>query len=228
MIGSLNAYRASKADLSNLSPAAARMAQALREAGIAPNIEIISGYRDVNRNAAVGGAKGSRHTRGDAIDVSTAGLTDDQRAALLRTAIASGARGIGIYPGGSLHFDVRETPAFWGVNGSYRGSSVDQAPAWARGELAPLFGNTAVARATTPRNVGGQTPQSVAPGSPPLPVEQAGAPPNLLAGGAPVIVESPLVSGIASLYGQRQEREKRMQDEDAARKQRLAAAFGVT
>lgn len=103
------------------------------------SFDVISGYRDPSRNAAVGGAKGSQHLEGKAIDISTKGWTDEQRANFLKAAIESGAKGIGIYPNGSFHFDTRETPAAWGVGGSYRSSPIDTFPAWAQPHLTTLL-----------------------------------------------------------------------------------------
>lgn len=126
-------------DLEGLSPAARAMLDAIIAASVAPELNVVSGFRDAQRNAAAGGARGSRHMSGDAIDISTTGMTDAQRAALLEAAIGAGARGVGLYPSGAIHVDVRDTPAFWGVGGSHRGASVDQAPEWARPLLARLF-----------------------------------------------------------------------------------------
>ena len=76
------------------------------------------------RNAAVGGARYSKHLEGGAVDISLKGYSDEEKAALLEAAIAHGAKGIGLYPGGtSLHIDTRDTPATWGYSpfGKYKG-----------------------------------------------------------------------------------------------------------
>ncbi len=87
-------------------------------------LEITSGFRDPNRNASAGGAKGSQHIHGRALDFNWGKLSEAQRQQVLDAAIAAGGRGIGIYPGGNaFHIDTRETPAAWGPNG-YRGSPV--------------------------------------------------------------------------------------------------------
>jgi hypothetical protein len=112
------------------------------EAGTAfPKPKVISGFRDPNRNAAVGGANDSEHTRGNAVDIDVTGWTDDQKKAFLRSAIAAGARGVGVYPSGnSIHLDVRQTPMIWGMSnrGPYRRMEVHEAPPWAREDLGKL------------------------------------------------------------------------------------------
>jgi hypothetical protein len=152
------------ADLDHLSPKARALYQALVAADIGAPLTFTSGYRDPEHNARVGGAKGSRHVHGDALDISTANLSDEQRTALLRAAVAAGARGVGIYPSGAIHVDVRDTPAFWGTGGSYRGQPIDSAPAYARPVLAELFS--------------GKVPAAPAPGAGPRPavVQSSGQP----------------------------------------------------
>lgn len=67
---------------------------------------IISGYRTPAHNAAVGGAKASRHMTGDAVDI---------RPGVIRPAQARelGWRGIGVRDGWAVHLDLRPTPATW-------------------------------------------------------------------------------------------------------------------
>jgi hypothetical protein len=138
------------ADMSGLTPGAQAILEGILAAAVAPELNITSAFRSPEHNARVGGARNSRHTRGDALDISTKGMTDAQRTALIEAAVASGARGIGVYPSGAVHFDARDTPAFWGVGGSYSGADPSAAPAWAQPALAKLFGGqapTQVARA---------------------------------------------------------------------------------
>lgn len=127
-------------DMSGVNPKLRGLLEALANSKVVDQFEITSGFRDPARNAAVGGAKGSRHTQGTAADISTKGWTDDQRSAFLKAAINSGAKGVGIYPNGSFHFDIRDTPAAWGVGGSYRSSPIDQFPSWAQPHLNTLLG----------------------------------------------------------------------------------------
>lgn len=131
------------ADIKNLQPRMKKFIDDLAEAGIVDALEVRSGYRDPERNRRAGGARYSRHIQGDAIDLDVSGMTDEQKAAVLEAAIAKGAKGIGVYPGGnSLHIDLRETPATWGYSpfGKYRGVDWRQQPSWAHGSLKKLFG----------------------------------------------------------------------------------------
>jgi hypothetical protein len=116
-----------------------------KQAGTAfPVPQVRSGYRDPNKNAAVGGANDSEHTRGNAVDIDVTGWTEDQKKSFLRQAIAAGARGVGVYPSGnSIHLDVRETPMIWGMSqrGPYRRMELHEAPPWAREDLGKLLGS---------------------------------------------------------------------------------------
>lgn len=129
-------------DMDGISDGARGVFGALAKLNI-PGLEVVSGYRDPARNARAGGAKGSQHIQGNAIDINIEKLSDEDRARVIETAYKAGARGIGIYPGGrSLHFDVRETPAAWGANPAapYSGVSDPNAyPPWARTTLTQLL-----------------------------------------------------------------------------------------
>jgi phage gp45-like len=86
-------------------------------------LTIVSGYRSPSRNANAGGAKRSQHMLGNAIDISGSGLTNQDRLNLTAIASSVGIKGIGVYSGGSLHFDVRDgARAGWGSD--YTRSSV--------------------------------------------------------------------------------------------------------
>lgn len=130
------------ADLGNLSDSAKRMLTGLVNAGVVENVDVKSGYRDADRNRAAKGAKYSTHLDGDAIDIDISGYNDEQKKSVLEAAIAHGARGIGIYPGGrSLHIDTRDTPTTWGYSpfGAYRGVHWSAQPSWAHEPLKQLF-----------------------------------------------------------------------------------------
>lgn len=83
-----------------------------------------SAYRDAGHNAAVGGAKGSQHIKGNAFDIDVRGKSKEERTALIRAARQAGFGGVGVYAN-ALHFDVGPTRA-WGAD--YKGRSV---PEWA-------------------------------------------------------------------------------------------------
>jgi hypothetical protein len=125
-----------------ISEPARRMLEGIAASGVVPVVKVRSGYRDPHRNARAGGAKGSQHLHGNAVDIDVSGMSDAQKAAFLQAAVANGAKGIGIYPSGnSLHIDTRSSPAVWGAvkGNAYKGHSVDEAPSWAQPVLRQLF-----------------------------------------------------------------------------------------
>lgn len=73
-----------------------------------------SAYRSEAVNAAVGGAKNSAHKHGAAFDMSTKGMTDEEKAHAVEMGRLSGAARIGTYADESLHFDMR--PGFKNEN----------------------------------------------------------------------------------------------------------------
>lgn len=77
--------------------------------------QIISGHRSEARNKKIGGADDSQHVHGTAIDIDLTGLSKEQRRQLLTAALQMGARGVGLYSGGtSMHLDLRAaTPRAW-------------------------------------------------------------------------------------------------------------------
>lgn len=89
---------------------------------------ITSGYRDPQRNAAVGGASGSRHLQGDAIDFSVAGLPEARQQEIASWWRQRGAGGFGYYPNkGAMHVDFGAQRA-WGPN--YSRTSLGDTPQW--------------------------------------------------------------------------------------------------
>ena len=99
-------------------------------------LKINSGYRDAEHNRKVGGAPGSEHVHGNAVDIDTSGMSQAEQLALIEQASASGITGIGVY-GNSLHFDVGNRRA-WGP--SYGHESV---PKWAASTIATHLAGTA-------------------------------------------------------------------------------------
>lgn len=134
-----------------LTPGVVGVLDALASNPAAATVSVNSGYRSPTRNAAVGGAKHSQHISGNAVDLNVRGLTDQQKASLLDTAIESGAKGIGLYSSGNvIHMDARAKPAVW--SNSYAGIPVSAAPSWARPALQDMMdaGPFAVTPRTAP------------------------------------------------------------------------------
>jgi hypothetical protein len=99
-------------------------------------LDVISDYRDPKHNAAVGGAKGSQHTHGNAFDVSVKDMPIEQRQKLIQEGKAAGFTGVGVYDN-SLHFDIGPERA-WGP--SYHKESI---PEWAQGAVSGGSGDLA-------------------------------------------------------------------------------------
>ena len=87
-------------------------------------LPINSGYRSPAHNAAVGGARHSQHTKGQAVDIDVSDKSIKERLAIIDAASKAGIKGIGVYAN-ALHFDVAGRRA-WGP--SYGRGSV---PGWA-------------------------------------------------------------------------------------------------
>lgn len=77
-------------------------------------ITITSGYRCPTHNRRVGGATGSRHSKGDAADIVVSGVTPREVA---KYAESIGIMGIGLYETSSdghfVHIDTRDKKSFW-------------------------------------------------------------------------------------------------------------------
>lgn len=95
-------------------------------------VVVTSTYRSAARNRAVGGASGSQHLSGNAVDVAMRELDTSQRIKLVDCVLQnSDVRGFGYYPNSqSIHFDVRTgNKMAWGTN--YSSSSIGQGwPDW--------------------------------------------------------------------------------------------------
>lgn len=85
-------------------------------------ITVTSGYRCPTHNARIGGATGSRHSKGDAADIVVSGVAPREVA---KYAESIGIMGIGLYETSSdghfVHIDTREKKSFWyGQKEAYR------------------------------------------------------------------------------------------------------------
>lgn len=111
-------------DLSQFSPDLQEAYRRLLEiyGGTLPAIK--SGYRDPATNKSVGGAKGSQHLHGNAIDWATSGMSQEERLNFLNAARQAGFQGFGGYSSGNVHTDVGQA-RYWGDD--YSGKS---APDW--------------------------------------------------------------------------------------------------
>lgn len=78
------------------------------------SITVTSGYRCTTHNRNVGGATGSRHSKGDAADIVVSGVTPVEVA---KYAESIGIKGIGLYETNSdghfVHIDTRDVKSFW-------------------------------------------------------------------------------------------------------------------
>lgn len=86
------------------------------------SITITSAYRCPTHNARVGGATGSRHSKGQAADIVVQGVSSREVA---KYAESIGIKGIGLYEtakdGYFTHIDTRTTKSFWyGQSEAYR------------------------------------------------------------------------------------------------------------
>ena len=85
-------------------------------------VTITSAYRCATHNSRVGGASGSRHTKGHAADIVVVGVTP---AEVAKYAESIGILGIGLYEtakdGHFVHIDTRDYKSFWyGQANAYR------------------------------------------------------------------------------------------------------------
>ena len=86
------------------------------------SITVTSGYRCPTHNKRIGGATGSRHSKGDAADIVVSGVAPKEVA---KYAESIGIKGIGLYEtnadGHFTHIDTRDVKSFWyGQNESKR------------------------------------------------------------------------------------------------------------
>src|SRR5690606_8579178 len=101
-------------------------------------VKINSGFRAPAHNEAVGGATGSRHQHGDAMDIDVSGYSHAQRVELIRTLSANGITGLGI-GANIIHADLGGRRA-WGYARSSGGGEV---PKWAKAAIDEHLAGTA-------------------------------------------------------------------------------------
>lgn len=100
-------------------------------AGLGINkVRINSGFRDEAENAAVGGAKRSQHTHGNAIDIDVSGYSVAERVNIIKALSAAGITGLGI-GSNMIHADTGGRRA-WGYASSAGGGAI---PKWAQGAI---------------------------------------------------------------------------------------------
>lgn len=111
-------------------------------------VEITSGYRCTSYNKRIGGATGSRHSKGQAADIVVRGVAPRRVAAY---AEYIGVKGIGLYEtandGYFVHIDTRTAKSFWYGQGEAYRSTFGGAAA-----MGP--GGTGSTTATAPAEVG--------------------------------------------------------------------------
>ena len=93
-----------------IDPALVTVLQAIRS-HFGRAVTVHSAYRTPAKNAAVGGAKQSRHLYGMAADISVKGIAPAAVAQYAET-LLTGRGGIGVYPT-FTHVDVRDARARW-------------------------------------------------------------------------------------------------------------------
>ena len=88
-----------------------QMLQEIRNAMEIP-LKVNSVARCETLNKKIGGAQGSYHMHGQAVDISIRRLSSTQVNSLKEIALEKGFRGMGLY-NTFIHFDLRPTPQFW-------------------------------------------------------------------------------------------------------------------
>lgn len=122
--------RLSKGSIAGVRPELVSRFKATQNA-FGKSVPIVSGHRDKGTNVAAGGAKGSQHLDGNAIDLDVSNMSIKERKRLIATASANGFTGIGVY-NNSIHLDMGERRS-WGTKKPTGG--YNPVPAWAADEV---------------------------------------------------------------------------------------------
>lgn len=112
-------------DVQNLNPDTATAFGRLQSI-LGSQLTVNDGFRTPAANEAAGGAENSRHMHGDALDISTVGMTQTEKLALINAAYDAGFTGIGV-GANIIHID-QGSPRAWGYATSAGGAPV---PSWA-------------------------------------------------------------------------------------------------
>lgn len=151
------------ASYSNLSPV---LLAALQMAG---SPSITSGYRSPEHNRKVGGAKNSMHVQGGAADIDMTGMSEEERATLVRTLREGGITRFGTYSGSPnmLHVDLSSAQGDFHQMHDRTSRNMAGAPEWFKGLSGEVIPASAV---SAPVDAGGATP--IIPSSADLPETQ--------------------------------------------------------
>lgn len=121
------AGRVSKGSIEGVNPDLITRFRTVQDA-FGQSVPVVSGARSAATNAKAGGAKGSQHLHGNALDLDVSNLPFQERRRLIELASANGITGIGVY-NNSLHFDLGGRRS-WGPD-HHRGS----VPKWAASSI---------------------------------------------------------------------------------------------
>lgn len=99
---------------------------------IGKRLKVISGHRDAEYNAGVGGAKDSRHVHGDAADIDLTGMDDQERANTVQQLRANGVRRFITYKDSPnmLHVDMSEANGPQWFMHDKSNANMPNAPKW--------------------------------------------------------------------------------------------------
>jgi spore germination cell wall hydrolase CwlJ-like protein len=140
------------------------------------DLEIISGNRGAGgsgRNAAVGGARGSQHLHGNAVDINLRGMSDEQKAELVQELRRQGVTRFGMYSGGNgLHVDMSDAQGGEWFMFNRSNANMKDAPQWYRDLAAQAPPPRAQGPSGTDPNQTGASPMAAPQAGPQTQVQQ--------------------------------------------------------